>query len=110
MRAANAGILSCPEIFHGGKNGLLTVELTDGQVDQIFNMSKAHPGFEITVDLENQVVFTHGPQEMSFPFTLDASIKHRLLHGLDDIGISLKSTKEIDQFEASHTTWMATQL
>jgi len=91
---------------NSGKNGLLTVELTDEQVDQIFNAAAAHAGLEMTVDLEEQQVLLHGPQELMFPFTIDASVKHRLLHGLDDIGISLKSAKEINQFEASHRTWI----
>lgn len=94
---------------NSGKNGLLTVELTDNQVDQIFKVASAQPGLELTVDLEKQVVLIHSSKELAFPFAIDSSVKHRLLHGLDDIGISLKSAKEIDRFEASHTTWISAQ-
>jgi 3-isopropylmalate/(R)-2-methylmalate dehydratase small subunit len=91
---------------NSGKNGLLTVELTDHQVDEIFETAEKNPGIEITVDLENQVVLLHGPKQASFPFSLDPAVKHRLLNGLDDIGISLKSDSLIEQFEAGHTTWI----
>lgn len=91
---------------NSGKNGLLTIELTDEQVEQIFKVAADHPGLEITVDLEVQVVTVHGPKELSFPFTVDPSVKNRLLHGLDDIGISLKSSKEIADFESTHSTWL----
>lgn len=94
---------------NSGKNGLLTVELTDDQVEQIFTARAADPTLEVTVDLEKQTVTIHGSKELVYPFTIDPSVKNRLLHGLDDIGISLKSAKEISQFEANHTTWISPQ-
>jgi len=95
---------------NSGKNGLLTVELTDDQVEQIFKASTEHPGLEITVDLEKQTVTVHAPKALTFSFTIDPAVKNRLLSGLDDIGTSLKFADEIGRFEASHITWIPSKV
>jgi 3-isopropylmalate/(R)-2-methylmalate dehydratase small subunit len=42
------------------------------------------------------------PEEISFHFEIDPAIKHRLIHGLDDIGLTLKHEDSISAFEAKH--------
>ncbi len=74
------------------KNGLLPVIL-----DEDHCRSLARAG-EARIDVDDQTVtFADGVVE----FEIDADVKHRLLHGLDDIALTLKSETAIDAFEAS---------
>ena len=57
-------------------------------------------GVSFTVDLENQQVTTPGGLEISFD--VDGFRKHNLLNGLDDIGLTLKQTDQIDAYEVKH--------
>ncbi|MCM8776579.1 MAG: 3-isopropylmalate dehydratase small subunit [Candidatus Omnitrophica bacterium] len=92
------------DIFRGNaaKNGLLTVELSSPEVEEIFSMVNRFPGLEATIHIEEQRVYLHLAEEISFHFELDPAVKNRLVHGLDDIGITLKEEKAISQFEAQH--------
>ena len=85
-----------------GKNSLLAVELSEAEVDEIFLMADRFPGLEATIDLDEQRVVLHLAEEMSFHFEMDAAVKERLVHGLDDIGITLKHEKAISAFETRH--------
>lgn len=89
------------------KNGLLTVELTEDEVEQIFQAAAASPELKATIDLEKQTVAVHADKELSFHFEVDGSVKNRLLHGLDDIGISLKYAEDINAFESGHSAQLA---
>jgi 3-isopropylmalate/(R)-2-methylmalate dehydratase small subunit len=80
------------------KNGLLPVVLDPGVVDLLFHEVLAEPGYRLTIDLPQQVVFT--PSGKSYPFNIDAFRKHRLLIGLDEIGLTLAHADEIRAFEA----------
>ena len=84
------------------KNALLTVELADAEVDEIFQMVDRYPGLEATVDLDRQRVTLHLAEEISFHFDIDPSVKERLTHGLDDIGLTLKHEAAIRVFESRH--------
>jgi 3-isopropylmalate/(R)-2-methylmalate dehydratase small subunit len=84
------------------KNGLLTVELSEPEVDEMVNMTERFPGLEATVDLEHQRVTLHLPEELSFHFEIEPSVKEHLIKGLDDIGQTLEQKKEISEFEARH--------
>ena len=91
---------SFAEIFFNNcfKNGLLPIVLSDEQVDQLFKEVDANEGYELTVDLENQVVVTPSGAEMAFE--VDDFRKHCLLNGLDDIGLTLQYADEIKAYEA----------
>ncbi len=91
------------------KNGLVTVELSEPEVEEIFLMAERFRGLEVTVDLEEQRVVLHLDEEIAFHFDVEPSVKNRLVHGLDDIGISLKYEKEIKTFEASYDPQMYSQ-
>ena len=84
------------------KNALLTVELSEPEVEEIFQMVERFPGLEATVDLERQRLTLHVAEELSFHFDTDPSTKKRLLHGLDDIGLTLEHEAAIHSFEQRH--------
>ncbi len=86
------------------KNGLLTVELSEAEVEQIFQSVQKDPGLEATLHLAEQTVTLHAPRKLSFHFEIDPSVKERFLQGLDDIGITLREEKAIREFEIKHNT------
>jgi len=91
---------SYADIFFGNacKNGLLPLTLPEAVVDQLFAEVAATVGYKLTVDLDAQKVTTPSGAEFRFDFKSD--LKERLLHGLDDIGISLKYADDIKAYEA----------
>ncbi|MBI1976970.1 MAG: 3-isopropylmalate dehydratase small subunit [Candidatus Omnitrophica bacterium] len=88
---------------NAGKNALLTIELSESEVEEIFQMVERFPGLEATVNLEHQRVTLHLAEEISFHFDMDPAVKDRLINGLDDIGLTLKKDAEIRAFESRHT-------
>ncbi|HEX5033792.1 MAG TPA: 3-isopropylmalate dehydratase small subunit [bacterium] len=92
------------DIFHNNsvKNGLLNVELKESEVEEIFQMVERYEGLEATVNLEEQRITLHLPEEISFHFNIDAAVKNHLIRGLDEIGLSLQRAAEITAFEKSH--------
>lgn len=90
---------SFAEIFYNNcfKNGLLPIVLSDEQVDQLFKETAAAEGYELTIDLEKQVVVTPSGEQMAFE--IDGFRKHCLLNGLDDIGLTLQHADEIKAYE-----------
>ncbi|MBI3615434.1 MAG: 3-isopropylmalate dehydratase small subunit [Candidatus Omnitrophica bacterium] len=95
---------SFADIFRNNsmKNGLLTVELQEAEVEEIFQMVQRYTGLEATVNLEEQRVTLHLPEEISFHFEIDPSVKEHLIRGLDVIGLTLQREKEIAAFESKH--------
>jgi len=91
---------SYADIFYNNcfKNGLLPIVLPAEVVEQLFKETYAAEGYRLTVDLAAQTVTT--PAGESFAFEVDAERKHRLLNGLDDIGITLQYTDRIKAYEA----------
>ncbi|MDD5225870.1 MAG: 3-isopropylmalate dehydratase small subunit [Candidatus Omnitrophica bacterium] len=90
------------------KNGLLTIELSEAEVEKIFRAVSKAPGVEATVHIANQTVTLHdASEEMAFSFEIDPAVKERFLLGLDDIGITLKEEKAIREFETRHNTQFA---
>ncbi|MGH1463472.1 MAG: 3-isopropylmalate dehydratase small subunit, partial [Neptuniibacter sp.] len=90
---------SFAEIFYNNcfKNGLLPIVLSDEQVDQLFKETAAAEGYELTIDLEKQMVVTPLGEQMAFE--IDGFRKHCLLNGLDDIGLTLQHADEIKAYE-----------
>ena len=84
------------------KNALLTVELSEAEVEEIFNLVERFPGLEATIDLEHQRILLHLQEELAFHFEIDQAVKERLILGLDDISLTLKHEDAIRAFEASH--------
>ncbi len=92
---------------NAGKNALLTVELSAPEIEEIFQLVDRFPGLEATVDLDHQRVTVHLPEEVSFHFEIEPAVKERLIHGLDDIGLTLKRDAAIAAFEARHDPQLA---
>lgn len=92
------------DIFRGnaGKQGLLLATLPQEQVDEIFEMLKVSPTEQVTVNLEDQTITV---KEHQYPFEIDSHTRHRLLNGLDDIGITLQFEDDIRRFEANRPAW-----
>ena len=90
---------SYADIFFGNscKNGLLPLTLPEVVVEQLFQEVAAAPGYKLTVDLVTQTVITASGAVFKFDFKAD--LKERLLHGLDDIGLSLQYAGEIKAYE-----------
>ena len=100
---------SFADIFYNNcfKNGMLPIVLTEEQVDELFEACFANEGYELTADLERQVVVT--PEGKEFPFEVDEFRKHCLLNGLDDIGPTLQQEDAIKAYEAKmqqKTPWV----
>ncbi len=93
---------------NASKNSLLTIELAEAEVEEIFQMAGRTLCLEATINLDEQRVTLHLPEEISFHFEIDPAVKERMIHGLDDIGITLKEEKTVRTFEASHQTQMLT--
>jgi 3-isopropylmalate/(R)-2-methylmalate dehydratase small subunit len=90
------------------KNGLLPIVLSDAQVGQLFDEALAFPGYQLTIDLERQVVIK--PQGEELAFEIQAFRKFCLLGGFDDIGLTLRHKDKIKAFEAERLTkkpWLA---
>lgn len=79
------------------KNGLLPIALNAAHIDQIFREVEGLPGYQLTVDLPEQKVIT--PSGQAFDFSIDDFRKYCLLHGLDDIGLTLQHADEIHAYE-----------
>ena len=84
------------------KNGMLVIELSDTEVDLIFEQVEANEGLQATVDLNKQQVELHTASKTVFNFTIEPGDKEQLLSGLDDIDLTLKFEPDITQFEATH--------
>lgn len=100
----DARVPAFADIFknNASKNALLTIELSESEVEEIFQMTARYPGLEATVDLDEQRVVLHVPEEIAFHFEIEGAVKERLIHGLDDIGLTLKEEKAIRAFETAH--------
>ncbi|MDQ6989976.1 MAG: 3-isopropylmalate dehydratase small subunit [Mariprofundaceae bacterium] len=90
---------SFADIFYNNcfKNGILPVVISDTEMDVLFAETAAIEGYALTVDLDAQMVMT--PSGQSFSFEVDDFRKHCLLHGLDDIGLTLQDAASIKNYE-----------
>jgi 3-isopropylmalate/(R)-2-methylmalate dehydratase small subunit len=79
------------------QNGLLPVALPDNIVRQLLDRAENEPGYKLSIDLENQTVADE--RDTLAAFEIDPAVKHRLLNGLDDIGMTLQHAPEIAAFE-----------
>ncbi|MDX1489818.1 MAG: 3-isopropylmalate dehydratase small subunit [Pseudohongiellaceae bacterium] len=88
------------------KNGILPIVLNKEVVDSLFKEVEANEGYELTVDLENQVI--KKPNGETISFVVDSFRKYCLINGLDDIGLTLQDAAEIKSFEekwAEQSPW-----
>jgi 3-isopropylmalate/(R)-2-methylmalate dehydratase small subunit len=90
------------DIFYNNcfKNGILPAELTEAQIEELFQRTEKEEGYSLFIDLPEQTVSDkHG---LVYKFEIAPSRKEVLLKGLDDIGTSLLRVDEIDAYEKAN--------
>ncbi len=93
---------SFADIFYNNcfKNGMLPIQLSEEQIDELFQRAAQYPGYELTADLETCTLSdAHG---FSLPIEVQPFRRHCLLNGLDDIGLTLEHEDKITAYEAAH--------
>ena len=97
------------DIFRGNslKGGLLTVILPEEEIEALWKATESDPATEIEVDLDSRTVrySSDGGAERVIPFEMDDFTRWRLMEGLDDIGLTLRHTDQVTQFEAKRATF-----
>jgi 3-isopropylmalate/(R)-2-methylmalate dehydratase small subunit len=90
---------SFADIFYNNcfKNGMLPIRFDEAVVEDLFRRA-TKPGYRLNVDLENGTVTDD--QGLKLTFEVEPSRRHSLLHGLDDIGLTLEHADKIAAFEA----------
>ena len=90
---------SFADIFYNNclKNGMLPVVLAAATVERLFALVAARPGLRFAVDLRAQTLTPEG--EAPIAFDIEAQRKHRLLGGLDPIGLTLERADAIRAYE-----------
>jgi 3-isopropylmalate/(R)-2-methylmalate dehydratase small subunit len=82
------------------KNGMLPITLAAEQVEEIMKRARQQEGYQLTVDLERQVV--EDASGLSIEFAVSEFQRYCLLEGLDDIGLTLRHEDAIHAYEISH--------
>ena len=95
------------DIFRGnsGKGGLLTAQVAEPVVEQLWAIIEADPSTEVTVDLAAREVRAG---DLVAEFEVDDYVRWRLMEGLDDIGITLQYADAISEFESRRPAWLPT--
>lgn len=97
------------DIFRGnsGKQGLLTAQVEQSDVELLWKQVEQNPGMDITVDLPNRTI-TAG--SLTVGFYVDSDTAWRLAEGLDDIDLSLRQEEAIAEYEARRPSFKPTTL
>ena len=92
------------------KNGVLPIRLSDEICKKLRQQLGDNPGAELAVDLDAQSVT--GPDQTTYNFEINAFDKHRLLNGLDDVGLTMEFVDKIEAFKQvyrSKHSWASPQ-
>lgn len=91
---------SFADIFYNNcfKNGMLPIKLPAEQVEELFQRAKATPGYQLTIDLEQQTISDSAGLKLDFQ--VDPFRRECLLKGLDEIGLTLQHEDKIRTYEA----------
>jgi 3-isopropylmalate/(R)-2-methylmalate dehydratase small subunit len=92
------------DIFRGNsqKMGLLTVILSQDEIENIWQIVESKPETQITVDLESKTVSYQG---VTLNFAIDDYTRWRLMEGLDDIGLTFTKIDEVTKFEEKRASF-----
>ncbi len=88
---------------NSGKAGLLIAVVSQDVVEQLWAFVEANPGASVEVSLVDKQVIAG---ENSYDFDIDDYTQHRLLNGLDDIGLTLQHADLISAFEARRPSFL----
>jgi 3-isopropylmalate/(R)-2-methylmalate dehydratase small subunit len=93
---------SFADIFsnNSAKNGFLAVRLGEDETAELMRRAHEVNDYQLTVDLEQCEV--RDDQGFQAKFPIDEFVRHCLLNGLDDIGLTLQHEAEIAAYEARH--------
>ncbi|MFY9325878.1 MAG: 3-isopropylmalate dehydratase small subunit [Candidatus Nanopelagicales bacterium] len=93
------------DIFRGnsGKAGLLTAQVEQDVIDQLWKIVEEDPSTQVTVDLQAKTVSAAG---LVAEFQIDDYVRWRLLEGLDDVALTLQKVDFIDNFESSRPSFL----
>jgi 3-isopropylmalate/(R)-2-methylmalate dehydratase small subunit len=93
---------SFADIFYNNcfKNGMLPIVLSEPQVDDLFHRAFTHYGYTLSADLERCTLADDSG--LSLTFDVEPFRRHCLLHGLDDIGLTLEHEAKIGAYEQTH--------
>ena len=93
---------SFADIFYNNcfKNGVLPIALDESDIDELFKRGANSP-YELTVDLEKQLVTDSAGLELKFD--VDESRRHNMLNGLDDIAQTLQHEEKISSYESARS-------
>ena len=87
------------------KNGLVPVEIDADAVNALLAGIDADPNLEIVIDVSRRTL--EAPAlSIDVAFPLSDAVQERLLQGLDDIGITMRSVDDIDSFESTRPSWL----
>jgi len=104
---------SFADIFYNNsfKNGLLPIVLSEFEVSRLFDEVNAFPGYQLSIDLEQQVVIS--PDGRRMDFEVEPLRKRCLLGGLDDIDLTLSHAEKIRAYEAERLArqpWLSSRI
>jgi 3-isopropylmalate/(R)-2-methylmalate dehydratase small subunit len=85
---------------NAGKIGMLAIALPADEIERLMESVDLDTGSEMSVDLERQVIVA--PDGREVPFDFDETTRHRLLHGLDEIALTLQHEDAIAAYERAH--------
>jgi 3-isopropylmalate/(R)-2-methylmalate dehydratase small subunit len=90
---------SFADIFYNNcfKNGILPIAVSAEDLEKLFDDAERGANATLTIDLERQEI--HGPDGGTLHFDIDASRRHCLLNGLDEIGLTLEKAPAIEAYE-----------
>ena len=85
------------------KNGVLPVVLDEAEVSEIMHQAQTIKDYRVTVDLERSVV--EDTRGFSASFKIDGFLRHCLMEGLDDIGLTLQYEPQVSAYEERRAKW-----
>jgi 3-isopropylmalate/(R)-2-methylmalate dehydratase small subunit len=96
---------SFADIFYNNcfNNGILPIVLDNNLLNTLFENTTCIDGYQLEIDLTQQTIKDH--QGLNINFEIDAYKKHKLLNGLDDIGLTLLKENKITDYEMNHYTF-----
>src|ERR1051325_11351144 len=94
---------SFADIFYNNcfQNGILPIKVSQEELDKLMDDANRGANATLTIDLAKQEI--RGPDGGTIKFDIDANRKHRLLNGLDDIGLTMEKKSKSENFEKQAT-------
>ena len=91
---------SFADIFYNNcfKNGILPITVSKDDLEKLMDDAERGANATLTIDLDNQVI--RGPDGGTLDFDIDPFRKHCMLNGLDDIGLTLEKSGNVEAYES----------